>query len=92
MRLPAERGKQDGSSRPADRYRVKAAAIALEIEQTRHKIDATLSALGAKLSPGQALQRARTVVRQHPLETALLVVAIITGVVWHTAVRGRPHQ
>ena len=92
MSLPAMRSKHAGSSRPADRYRVKAAAIAHDIEQTRRKIDDTLSALTAKLSPRQALDRARAVVREHPLETALLVVAVITGVVWHTAVRGRPRR
>jgi hypothetical protein len=90
MSLPAERGERDSSSRPADRYRVKAAAIAHEIEQTRHKIDETLSALSAKLSPTQALHRARTVVKQHPLETALVLVVIMTGVVWRLAVRRRP--
>ena len=90
MNLPAEHREGDGSSRPADRYRVKAAAIAHEIEQTRRKIDETLSALSAKLSPTQALHRARTVVKQHPLETALVVVVIMTGVVWHLAVRRRP--
>ena len=90
MSLPVERGERDSRSRPADRYRVKAAAIAREIEQTRRKIDETLSALSAKLSPTQALRRARTVVRQHPLETALVVVVIITGVVWQLAVRRRP--
>jgi hypothetical protein len=88
--LPAERGKRESSSRPADRYRLKAAAIADEIEQTRHKIDETLSALSAKLSPAQALHRARTVVKQHPLETALVLVVIMTGVVWQLAVRRRP--
>lgn len=92
MSLPAMRSKHAGGSRPADRYRVKAAAIAHDIEQTRRKIDATLSALTAKLSPGQALDRARTVVKHHPLETALLVVAVITGLVWHTTVRGRPRR
>jgi hypothetical protein len=86
------RGKHAGNSRPADRYRVKAAAIADDIEQTRRKIDATLSALTAKLSPGLALDRARIVVKQHPLETALLVVAVITGLVWHTTVRTRPRR
>jgi Protein of unknown function (DUF3618) len=90
MSLPVERGERDSSSRPADRYRVKAAAIAHEIEQTRRKIDETLSALSAKLSPSQALHRARTVVKQHPLETALVVVVIMTGVVWQLAVRRRP--
>jgi hypothetical protein len=90
MRLPAERGERDRSSGPVDRYRVKAAAIADEIEQTRHKIDETLSALSAKLSPTQALHRARTVVKRHPLETALVVVLIMTGVVWQLAVRRRP--
>ena len=91
MSVPAERKAHDSSSRPAaDRYRVKAAAIADEIEQTRHKIDATLSALSAKLSPTQALHRARTVVKQHPLETALVIVVIMTGVVWQLAVRRRP--
>ena len=92
MNLPAERDHRDGNARPADRYRVKATAIALEIEQTRRKIDATLSALSAKLSPRQALHRARTVVKQHPLETGLLIVAVITGVVWHTAVRARSRR
>jgi uncharacterized protein DUF3618 len=92
MSLPAEHGRHAGSSRPADRYRVKASAIAHDIEQTRRKIDETLSALTAKLSPGQALNRARTVMKQHPLETALVVVALITGLVWHTAVRGRPRR
>jgi hypothetical protein len=92
MSAPVERGKYESNSRPADRYRVRAAAIALEIEQTRRKIDGTLSALGAKLSPQQALNRARAVVKRHPLETALLVLAVITGVVWHTAVRGRPRR
>ena len=90
MNLPAEHRDRDGSSRPADRYRVKAAAIAHEIEQTRRKIDETLSALSAKLSPSQALHRARTAVKQHPLETALVVVVIMTGVVWQLAVRRRP--
>ena len=90
MSLPAQRGEHDSSSRPADRYRVKAAAIAHEIEQTRRKIDETLSALSAKLSPTQALRRARTVVKQHPLETALVAVVLITGVVWQLAVRRRP--
>ena len=90
MSLPEKLGERDSSARPADRYRVKAAAIADEIEQTRHKIDATLSALSAKLSPTQALHRARTVIKQHPLETALVVVVIMTGVVWQLAVRKRP--
>jgi len=92
MNLPAERDRHIGSSRPADRYRSKAVAIANDIELTRRKIDETLSALTAKLSPAQALDRARATVKQHPLETALLVVAVITGVVWHTAVRGRPRR
>jgi uncharacterized protein DUF3618 len=90
MKLPTERGERDSSSGPVDRYRVKAAAIADEIEQTRHKIDETLTALSAKLSPAQALDRARTVVKQHPLETALVAVLIMTGVVWQLAVRRRP--
>jgi hypothetical protein len=90
MRLPAQRKERDSSSGPVDRYRVKAAAIADEIEQTRHKIDETLTALSAKLSPTEALHRARTVVKQHPLETALVVVLIMTGVVWQLAVRRRP--
>jgi Protein of unknown function (DUF3618) len=90
MRLPAQRGERDRSSGPVDRYRDKAAAIADEIEQTRHKIDETLSALSAKLSPAQALHRARTVVKQHPLETALVVMLVMTGVLWQLAVRRRP--
>ena len=90
MSLPAQFGERDSSARPADRYRVKAAAIATEIEQTRRKIDETLSALSAKLSPTQAHRRARTVVKQHPLETALVAVVLITGVVWQLAVRRRP--
>lgn len=90
MSLPVERGERESSSRPADRYRVRAAAIAHEIEQTRQKIDETLSALSAKLSPTQAFHRARTTLKQHPLETALVVVVIMTGVVWQLAVRRRP--
>jgi hypothetical protein len=89
VNLPAQRGERSGNSRPVDRYRVKADAIERDIEQTRRKIDETLTALGEKLSPSQALNRARNVVKNHPLEMALLVVAAITGVVWHTAVRGR---
>jgi hypothetical protein len=92
MSLPAERGEHDSSSRPADRYRAKATAIAHDIEQTRRKIDATLTALAAKLSPTQALRRARGVVKQHPLETALVVVVVMTGVVWQLAVRRRPRR
>ncbi len=64
----------------------KAAAIEQEIEKTRQKIEATLNALRAKLSPAQALHRARDVAKRHPLEVALLVVAVITGVVWHVTV------
>jgi hypothetical protein len=30
------------------------------------------------------------VVKQHPLETALVAVVLITGVVWQLAVRRRP--
>jgi hypothetical protein len=92
VNLPAQRGEPSGNSRPVDRYRVKAAAIEQDIEKTRRKIDETLTALGEKLSPRQALNRARNVVKNHPLEIALLVVAVITGVVWHTAVRGRPRR
>ena len=92
MNLPAQRDAPSGKSRPVDRFRVKAAAIELDIEQTRRKIDETLTALGEKLSPSQALHRARNVVKNHPLEVGLLVVAILTGVVWHTAVHGRPRR
>ena len=92
MNLPAQRGEPSGKSRPVDPYRVKAAAIEIDIEQTRRKIDETLTALGEKLSPSQALLRARSVVKNHPLEMGLLVVAIMIGVVWHTAVRGRPRR
>lgn len=92
MSLPAQRDEPAGSSRPVDRYRVKAATIERDIEQTRRKIDETLTALGEKLSPSQALRRARNVAKNHPLEIALLVVAAITGVVWHAAVRGRPRR
>jgi hypothetical protein len=93
MSLPIARGTHTGGSRPADRYRSKAAAIASDIERTRRNIDETLSALTAKLSPTQAFDRARTVVKQHPLEIALLVVVAVTGVVWHAAVvRGRPRR
>ena len=92
MNLPAQHGEASGKSRPVDRYRVKAAAIELDIEQTRRKIDETLTALGEKLSPRQALHRARAVAKNHPLEIGLLVVAVLTGVVWHTAVRGRPRR
>jgi hypothetical protein len=67
-------------------YRGKAAAIEAEIEQTRQKIEETLNALRAKLSPAEALHRARDVAKRHPLEVAFLVVAVITGVVWHVAV------
>jgi hypothetical protein len=92
VNLPAQLDEPAGSSRPADRYRVKAAAIERDIEQTRRKIDETLTALGEKLSPSQALHRARNAAKNHPLEIGLLVVAILTGVVWHTAVRGRPRR
>ncbi len=64
----------------------KAAAIEQEIERTRQKIEDTLNALRAKLSPAQALQRARDVAKRHPLEVALLAVAVVTGVLWHVAV------
>jgi len=90
--LPAQSDEPAGSSRPVDRYRVKAATIERDIEQTRRKIDETLTALGEKLSPSQALRRARNVAKNHPLEIGLLVVAVLTGVVWHTAVRGRPRR
>ena len=92
MNLPAQHGEAPGKSRPVDRYRVKAAAIELDIEQTRRKIDETLTALGEKLSPSRALHRARVVAKNHPLEIGLLVVAVLTGVVWHAAVRGRPRR
>jgi hypothetical protein len=92
VNLPAQRDEPAGSSRPVDRYRVKAATIERDIEQTRRKIDETLTALGEKLSPSQALRRARNVAKNHPLEIGLLVVAVLTGVVWHTAVRGRPRR
>jgi len=92
MSLPVQRAEHYSGSRPADRYRVKAAAIADDIENTRRKIDATLTALTAKLSPTQALGRARHLVKQHPLETALVVVAVMTGVAWRVAVRGRPRR
>ena len=90
--MPAQPGEPSGNSQPADRYKVKADAIERDIEQTRRKIDETLTALGEKLSPSQALNRARNVVKNHPLEMALLVVAAITGVVWHTAVHGRTRR
>ena len=92
MSLPAQRDEPARNSRPVDRYRVKAATIERDIEQTRRKIDETLTALGEKLSPSQALRRARNVAKNHPLEIGLLVVAVLTGVVWHTAVRGRPRR
>jgi hypothetical protein len=92
VNLPVQRDEPAGNSRPVDRYRVKAATIERDIEQTRRKIDETLTALGEKLSPSQALHRARNVVKNHPLEVGLLVVAIVTGVVWHTAVHGRSRR
>jgi hypothetical protein len=92
MNLPTQHGEPLGGSRPVDRYRVKAADIERDIEQTRRKIDETLTALGEKLSPSQALRRARSVVKNHPLEIGLLVVTALTAVVWHTAVRGRPRR
>ena len=84
MTVPAEQR----ASRPAhDVYHGKAAAIEREIEQTRQKIEETLNALRVRLSPAQAFHRARDVAKRHPLEIALAAVVVLTGVVWHVAVR-----
>lgn len=68
-------------------YYGKAAAIEREIEQTRLKIEETLNALRAKLSPAEVLHRARDAAKRHPLEIALVAVVVLTAMAWHIAIR-----
>ncbi len=83
---PARPSVHNDESPSAGTHGGRAAAIESQIEQTRRRIEATLTALKAKLSVRRVMAGAGNVVKRHPLETALLVVAVATCAVWHTAV------